>query len=282
MFASPIVSILVQKGYLASEEARGPGGPPRVAAALLQYRREHPYLVPLKPSALDPSSEAECEICRDAGMVHPMGENGKVDYATLVTCQCQVDEVKKKKQQLILEQSGVPMPHREKCFNGFRQTELNNKAFFESLNFAGGEASYKILVLYGSAGNGKTHLAYSALREFAERGLLAKFVTFQELIGQAKAAFRDSGGQQVIDSYKTAEVLVLDDVGAEPMTDWTESVLEEIVNYRYGHELVTLLTTNEDPNDLPAPVISRLRDKDVCLIVHNKESDWRPTRKKRK
>lgn len=279
MAASPIVTILIQKGYLAREDAWSSD---KVAEALLRYRRDNPYLAPLKPSALDPSSEAECEICRDAGMVHPLGENGKVDYTRVVVCQCQVDEVKKKTQQLLLEQSGVPIPHREKSFNTFRQTELNEKALFQSLNFSIGEASYKFLVLYGSTGNGKTHLAYSAMREFTERGLLAKFVTFQELIGQAKAAFRDSGGQQVIDSYKTAEVLVLDDVGAEPPTPWTESVLEEIVNYRYGHELVTLLTTNEDPNDLPEPVISRLRDKELCLIVHNKETDWRPTRKKRR
>ena len=44
----------------------------------------------------------------------------------------------------------------------------------------------------------------------------------------------------------TAELLVLDDLGAERLTDWVEETMNLIVNTRYNDRLPTIFTSNHE------------------------------------
>ena len=69
--------------------------------------------------------------------------------------------------------------------------------------------------------------------------------------------------------FKNAPCLVLDDLGHENMTAARASYLHQIIDYRYGEGLQTVVTTNSrTPEELCAwsgeafiaPIISRLMD----------------------
>lgn len=111
------------------------------------------------------------------------------------------------------------------------------------------------LVLFGPRGTGKTGLAVGVCHALSiERGLRqVVFATVVDLMTRLRATNRPDSGESeaaLLQSVKDAEVLVLDDLGSSRRTDYAEEKLFEIVDYRYTANLVTIFTTNEDPNDL--------------------------------
>ena len=81
-----------------------------------------------------------------------------------------------------------------------------------------------------------------------------------------------------------AELLVLDDLGAERLTDWVEETMHLIVNTRYNEKRPTVFTTNyedvSDVEDLDSLLVrvghrlhSRLRE--MCEFLEYEGPDYR-------
>ena len=81
-----------------------------------------------------------------------------------------------------------------------------------------------------------------------------------------------------------AELLVLDDLGAERTTDWVDETLNLIVNTRYSERRITIFTSNydlipdeTDPRSLlfrvGARMLSRLHE--MCDFLHVDGADYR-------
>jgi hypothetical protein len=123
-----------------------------------------------------------------------------------------------------------------------------------------------------------THLAYAAGLEAAKRGLKVRFEHTASLMSQLRLAMDLQGGSAdaIIESLKQCDFLILDDLGAEQGTGWQQSLIEDLINHRYSHELPLIATTNKDLSALPPPILSRFRDKVVSKIVMNKAPDFRP------
>ena len=50
--------------------------------------------------------------------------------------------------------------------------------------------------------------------------------------------------EEVVGVYKTVDLLTIDDLGKEQATEWSVSVLYNIINERYEAMLPTIITTN--------------------------------------
>jgi len=101
--------------------------------------------------------------------------------------------------------------------------------------------------LFGSYGTGKTHLAVAILHELIERDINGLFVTVPELLNEIRKDFnvdKESKKSELLESIKTAEFLILDDLGAEKTSDWVREQLFMIINARYENMLPTIITTN--------------------------------------
>lgn len=117
------------------------------------------------------------------------------------------------------------------------------------------------LVLSGRTGSGKTQAAYAVAAEACHVGAATRdrkgVVRFRELLVRAwtvngyVAELRPNGAEEpewkIRDRARTAELLILDDLGAETDTTTTEHVrreLVELIDYRLEHRLRTVITTN--------------------------------------
>lgn len=104
------------------------------------------------------------------------------------------------------------------------------------------------LLFIGPPGVGKTHLAVAILSEIVTRyRVRGRFVDFSSLLHQIQSTF-DPGSTEskhdVLDPVIEAELLVLDELGAQKPTAWVTDILYLVMNSRYTRRLPTLFTTN--------------------------------------
>ena len=85
------------------------------------------------------------------------------------------------------------------------------------------------------------------LRVLAERGQSVLFVNAPAMLRRVRATYGKSDAETesaVIDSLAEVEVLAIDDVGKERLTEWATELLYDVVNRRYSDGRRTIVTTN--------------------------------------
>lgn len=152
------------------------------------------------------------------------------------------------------------------------------------------------LLLIGSIGVGKTHLAVGIIKELLlKKGAACLFYDYRELLKQIQNSYNDSVQATELDVLRPvfeAEVLVLDELGAVKPTEWVWDTVSLILNTRYNDNRTTIITTNFD--DKPAAAVAgprgvsrdetlgdrigeRMRSRlhEMCRIIKLDGSDFR-------
>ena len=106
-------------------------------------------------------------------------------------------------------------------------------------------AYHKGLYLHGQFGVGKTHILAALVNTLAEHGVKSTLVHYPELLVDLKSRIRTNTVDQRVNEIKQAQVLVLDDIGAESNSEWVrDDVLGVILQYRMQEQLSTFFTSN--------------------------------------
>ncbi len=119
------------------------------------------------------------------------------------------------------------------------------------------------LLLMGSCGIGKTHLAVAALRQIVLRGHTGLFYDYRELLKEIQASYspvNQATEMGVLEPVLTTDVLLLDDLGASKPSPWALETVGHILNTRYNEKRITIITTNfldGDPAAAPQSSSSR-------------------------
>ena len=103
------------------------------------------------------------------------------------------------------------------------------------------------LLLIGEPGIGKTHLATAALRMLMKRGFEGVFFDYQGLLNKIHSGYNQSAGTSERDAYRIAleaQVLLLDDLGTNRVTDWVLDVVTAIITERCNNKKPLIATTN--------------------------------------
>ena len=138
----------------------------------------------------------------------------------------------------------------------FGQIDLkkNRDEIFERLaNFVADYPNYqKAVYLYGDFGIGKSYLMAALAHELSvERGASTTLVHYPSFVLDVKNAISSGLVKDKIDQVKTAQVLILDDIGAEQSSPWMrDEILQVILQHRMQENLPTFFTSNFSFADL--------------------------------
>jgi DNA replication protein DnaC len=126
------------------------------------------------------------------------------------------------------------------------------------------------LMLTGTYGCGKTHLAAAIANTLADRGNPPLFIMVPDLLDHLRATFSPASSvsyDRRFDEVRTASMLVLDDLGAQSASPWAKEKLHQLFNYRYNAELPTVLTVAvEMLESIDERLRVRLMDERFCTI----------------
>ncbi|MCK5236295.1 MAG: ATP-binding protein [Deltaproteobacteria bacterium] len=170
--------------------------------------------------------------------------------------------------------------HTFENFKAVKDAVTSYEAFKE---LSTGEAPWYMVLNYGSTGCGKTHLCEAYSIALAKRNIRCKVWEWPELIREFKRRLRSNipgDYDRYFDGIRKCQHLILDDVVMAVDSKWEWGEFEDIINYRYRNNLVTIVTTNLDITKLPPRSVSRFRDKVTSRMVLNKAEDFRPLKVK--
>lgn len=125
------------------------------------------------------------------------------------------------------------------------------------------------LLLTGTYGCGKTHLAAAIANARLAKGQPAVFMVVPDLLDHLRATFMpqsDTNYDELFDQLRTTPLLILDDLGTQSSTAWAQEKLFQLLNYRYNARLATVITTNQRLDEIDPRVRSRLQDP--SLVNH--------------
>ena len=133
------------------------------------------------------------------------------------------------------------------------------------------------LLLEGSYGCGKTHLAAAIANAAVHRGVPTLFITVPDLLDSLRFSFSDpeTSFEARFEDIRTAALLVMDDFGTHNATPWAQEKLFQIINYRYINKLPTVITTNLILDEIESRIRSRLQDTDFVKHIRITASDFR-------
>jgi DNA replication protein DnaC len=193
--------------------------------------------------------EEICIICGGNGMLiieRPDGSRAAQD------CTCRIE----RRVARMIASTKIPRRYEHCSLDSFetdfpaatrslKQAHLSARKFVESYPL---ETRGTGLLLTGSIGVGKTHLAVGILQALvAERGATGLFYDYRELLKQVQNSYNrqvQATELEILAPVFEAEVLVLDELGASKPTDWVWDTVAHILNTRYNDRRTTIITTN--------------------------------------
>jgi DNA replication protein DnaC len=194
-----------------------------------------------------PANGNDCPICRGTGFAIERREG--LDVA--VRCSCRRNGLVESR----LAAARIPARYQHCTIEGFEvwssdvgSRNLQSMAKRRTREFVDCYPRVEKGLLYmGSVGTGKTHLAVAGLKELvATKGAQGLYANFLELVQQLQMSF-DGGGasrEDILAPVTEAELLVLDELGAGRLTEWTRDLLYYVINSRYMAGRFTIFTTN--------------------------------------
>lgn len=213
------------------------------------------------------SSNNACPTCKGAGWLRLDVPLDDPRFGQMVPCACKAKELEEKKMRTLLEHSNL-QALQDKTFDKFFASEEQRNAYNRAREFA--EHPEGWLVLLGSFGTGKTHLAAAVGNRRLELGEPAIFIVVPDLLDRLRAAFSPDSEitfDDLFESARNAPLLILDDLGTQTTTAWANEKMFQILNHRYMMKLPTVITTNVGLEDLGDRLASRMADPELSIPV---------------
>jgi DNA replication protein DnaC len=163
------------------------------------------------------------------------------------------------------------------------QRQSLNQALRLARNFAQTPESW--LVLLGTNGCGKTHLAAAIANQCLAQGKPVLFVGVPDLLDHLRATFNPQSQvthDRLFEQVRKAPLLILDDLGQHHSTPWAEAKLYQIIDYRYSARLPTVITSCQTLEEFDDRISSRMGDHSLSTVWVITAPDYRWDRKEGK
>lgn len=212
----------------------------------------------------------ECSLDRQRTIDREALEKYKVDTLNSVTDK--------------LERSGVSPRNISKTFETFdANTDKQKEALSTAMEYASRVCAFNNpfnLIMVGTTGTGKTHLAHAITHHCILAGRTCATIQLKSLIAEFRASWRDNSApsdRAVIKKYGAMDALVIDEMGLNGITENEMVILFEILNERYDNKLTTAFVSNQTITELRDNVLGdrvsdRIREDGVKVLTMAWES----------
>lgn len=259
-----------------------------------------------KESDLNSKLEEKCPDC---------GENLYKQYdffgkkrIVKVVCKCQAERIQKeqfqqenfeKQQRLerLITNSLMDKKFKNSTFENWDFNKGSKQMHSLGLKYANDFKKCKEnglgLLIYGEPGNGKTYLSSCIANKLLEDFVPVICVSINALLGRIQETYNRWGKEaeaDVIRGLCNADLLIIDDLGTEKRTDWSKSMIYNIIDSRYRSNLPLIITSNLriNPKDTNG-VLTELYDKrtedrilEMCTPILNTSKSIRVEEAKKK
>lgn len=210
----------------------------------------------------------ECEICKDKRFI--VDDEGR-------TGDCKCELIRRQKRQI--EQSGLGKAFRERTLGTIKPINQNIKDAIETARNYVEESTTENLIISGSVGGGKTHLAIGVMLEFIYQGKSAKYIGYRELVNTIKSLAMDiENRNNEMNKYKNPTILVIDDLFKRSQTEADIALIYELINHRYLEGKRTIITTEKSFAELDVideAITSRLYENSEDYVINVRAENYR-------
>jgi len=134
---------------------------------------------------------------------------------------------------------------------------------------------------WGNVGAGKTYTAAILANELMKRHFVeVLFLKMPEAVARIKKTFgsdKKNPDKDLFDKMREVEMLILDDLGIEKVSDWLADEIYQVVEHRYSNNLPMIITSNQSLSDIGQvyreQVASRITQK--TKSIHFTQTDKR-------
>lgn len=175
-------------------------------------------------------------------------------YSYLEKCSKQIAKEREDYQARLFRGQHIADELYNASFNEFESSTGRLDAYEALLRFIAdyreGEKR-KGIYLYGPLGVGKSYMLVAFARKLAERGVATLMVYLPDFFRDIKQSIGDNSLQLKIEALKNIDVLILDDIGAESISQWErDEILGAILQARMVKGLPTIYSSNLDYDGL--------------------------------
>jgi len=238
----------------------------------------------IKPMDAAMPGDPNCPVCGGIGYLREDLPITDPNFGKVVVCACRQRAVSQFTQSNLYRFSNIEaLKHMTfDTFNASGRLGLSddalatlNYAVSQSMNFSRQLKGW--LLLTGTYGCGKTHLAAAIANEAVNNGVKALFLTVPDLLDWLRFSFSsgESSYEERFEEIRQAPLLILDDLGTQNTTPWAQEKLFQIIDYRYIRRMPTAITTNLTMAEIEDRVRSRMLDPEVVTVVKISAPDYR-------
>lgn len=133
----------------------------------------------------------------------------------------------------------------------------------------------KGLFIYGETGTGKTHFCHAIVNGYKASSIYVE--NFVSLLGEYREYMQKGYYNDKLRELCAQEHLIIDDIGAEKVSDFVIEFLYSVVNKRYESMKRTVITTNLNYKDFGDRYGDRIlsRIAEMCVLVELTGDDKR-------
>lgn len=225
-----------------------------------------------------------CDKCRNKGMIIIAKEYDGLWQDVQRECEC----MKVRRNIMNLKRSGLESVVKEYRLDNFSTEKPHQEMMLDTAKRYLTDRDAKWVAYLGASGSGKTHLCSAIAIELLRRGKELKYMLWKDESRKIKNDNFDGGGN-LIDAYKSVEVLYIDDLFKTGKTDGKYqkptagdiNIAFEIINARVTRNLITIISsenTMDELVDIDEAVGGRIKQMcgDYCLnISRGKDKNYR-------
>ena len=198
-----------------------------------------------------------------------------------------IDEINRQRVKTMIRQSGLGARFAERTFETYRaETEWQKTALRIAQEFCQNMVDRtdkgQGIILSGSVGTGKTHLAAAITIKVIHANFDVIYGTATALLSEIKRGWKEDDAADFVDRLCEIPLLVIDDLGKEYSKkndgwSWAQEQFFQVINARYENYLPMIITTNLDMKQLSATmgdaIVSRIIE--CCRGVRCDGADYR-------